>query len=121
MSDVQRAEWTERKQWGAGVFKDTSAKHTRILEGEESGDGWVRVFNVRPITTEVREYAVGDVTVLPALYRRFVAKLPAFKDGQLWVARVAEKTKEHINKSQSLEHDVTKGPFGVPGWEGLSY
>ena len=122
LSDVDRKSWIARKDWGVIIFQETNLKHKNILDGNESGDGWVPLFNVRPIPQEVRDYAVADVTVLPILSRCYAAKLPQLEDGDAWIARVAEKTEEHIVKSQSLDYDPNvKGETGVPEWLGLRY
>lgn len=122
LSDAERTEWLTRKEWGTVMFNEAKVKQEKMMEGEEIATGWVPEFSIRPITTEVKKYAVADVTVLPNLYRRFAAKLPTLANGQQWVARVAAKMDEHIKISQSLDFDPdAKRPWGVPEWEGMVY
>lgn len=122
ISNTQRDEWLERKKWAKGVFKDTEQKQERLISGEEVSVGWTPTFNIRPILQEVRDYSAADVTILRGIYRHLLAKLPTIKDRDLWIARVAAKTHEHIAASQTPGFNPNeKRAWGVPEWEGLPW
>lgn len=124
LSEQERKDWKELKEWGQATFKAAAAKIAEMKDSEDIAVGWVPVFNERPMRDEVLGYAVQDVTVLPIIHRHAHAALDKMKNGagDQWKARIAEETANRIAASQSdgyVGYKGGKGDFGVPAWSGI--
>lgn len=125
LSERERKEWKEIKDWGKARFEEAEAKITMMKNNEDTTVGWVPVFNQRPLRDDVLAYAVQDVTVLPIIHRHALAALSKMKNGagDEWRARIEEETVKRIQASQSVEfegYQKGKGDFGVPAWKGIN-
>ena len=123
-SDAERAERNQLKKWGKKTFKETDQMIKKIENGEDVGEGWVPVFNQRPIRPEVVQYAVQDVTVLPILLRHAMVYVNEMKDGRgdEWKVRIVAETTKRLAASQSDDFEgyhEGKADHGVPAWKGI--
>jgi exonuclease 3'-5' domain-containing protein 1 len=102
--DPQRQDWQRVKQDAARLF-DTQ-KH-----------GFLHIFSKRPLRSEIEQYCIQNVIVLPGLHDVYDAKLRRPSE-KFWQVQVQQATKDRIKLSQTLqEQDGSKtlGPWSE--WE----
>lgn len=100
MSDSQKASWKATKQTGLKLF------------APEFG-GSYEVFNVRPMSDEIRQYCAQDVQFLPMLWQRYNREMTP-----TWSAKVQLEVENRVWLSQSATFNG-KGrhmALGPAGW-----
>ena len=93
-----------------GAWKVVKAKGRTLFDPLLRGS--YEVFNVRPMTEEIRKYCVQDVLVLPGLFKVYFAKLSPF-----WMKKVRDATWARVELSQSATYKPNgrhkaRGPWG---------
>ncbi|KAJ5351665.1 hypothetical protein N7452_000639 [Penicillium brevicompactum] len=100
MNDSQKASWKATKQTGLKLF------------APEFG-GSYEVFNVRPMSDEIRQYCAQDVQFLPMLWQRYNREMTP-----TWSAKVQLEVENRVRLSQSVTFNG-KGrhmALGPAGW-----
>jgi len=85
--------WQRTKEAGARLYNPDKG-------------GRYEVFNERPIGSEIKDYCIGDIVLLPLLYDLYNARLyPPPGDGVFWRVQVREETKKRIEHSRHPNYD----------------
>jgi exonuclease 3'-5' domain-containing protein 1 len=104
ISDPQKEEWQLVKQDAARLF-------------DAQKRGFRHIFSKHPLRSEIEQYCVQNVIVLPGLHDVYDAKLRRPSE-KFWQVQVQQATKDRIKLSQTLqEQDGSKtlGPWSE--WE----
>jgi exonuclease 3'-5' domain-containing protein 1 len=96
---------SEHRHW-----KTSKEKGVKLFAPEHGGS--YEVFNVRPLSQEIKEYCMEDVRLLPRLWSHYSSKLKPH-----WVKKVEGATLDRIKLSQSAGFNGKGRHMALGPWD----